>query len=47
MTVITLELQARYLANDSVYYKQEFEGNVRIGVNENGLHLIDPKVMVW
>ncbi len=27
-------------------FKQEFEGKVRIGVNEKGVHIIDPQIMV-
>jgi hypothetical protein len=38
--------KARYIPAEAVYFKQEFEGKVRIGVNENGLHVIDPRKMV-
>jgi len=37
--------KARYVPFDTAFFSQEFEGKVRIGVNENGVHLIDPKVM--
>lgn len=38
--------KAKYIPGESVYFKQEFEGKVRVGVNERGLHVIDPKKMV-
>jgi len=27
------------------FFKQEFEGKVRVGINENGVHIIDPKAL--
>jgi len=36
--------KAVYLAEGS-FYKQLFEGKVRVGVNQYGLHLIDPKIL--
>lgn len=36
--------KARYIQNET-FYKQDFEGQVRIGINGNGLHLISPKEM--
>ncbi len=37
--------KAKYVQNDT-FFQQEFEGAVRIGINENGVHLISPKEMV-
>jgi len=36
--------KAKYVQNDT-FFQQEFEGPVRIGINENGVHLISPKEM--
>lgn len=38
--------KARYVPSEAVFFKQDFEGKVRVGVNENGLHIIDPRKMV-
>lgn len=37
--------KAKYFEEESVYFKQEWEGKVRIGVNQNGIHIVDPKAM--
>jgi len=37
--------KARYIPGESVFFKQEFEGKVRVGINENGVHIIDPKAL--
>ena len=39
-------MKAKYHSPDKVFFQQEFEGNIRIGVNEKGIHIIDPKEMV-
>jgi len=35
--------KAQYRAPESLYYKHEYEGDVRLGINQNGLHVIDPR----
>jgi hypothetical protein len=34
-----------YLPSETVFFKQEFEGKVRVGINEQGIHFIDPRKM--
>lgn len=38
--------KAEYLPVTQSFYKQPFEGEVRIGINMYGLHIIDPKRMI-
>ncbi|EGC32674.1 hypothetical protein DICPUDRAFT_155341 [Dictyostelium purpureum] len=37
--------KAKYIPSNTSFFTQEFEGKVSIGINGNGFHIIDPKVM--
>jgi hypothetical protein len=37
--------KAKYVQTDT-FYKHQFEGKVRLGINCNGFHIIDPKVKI-
>jgi len=37
--------KAKYQPEETVFYKLEFEGDSRVGVNQNGIHIVEPREM--